>query len=324
MGTNACFAQVLSFSLLILIIFIVGIVIAYYILFYSSHGLWNVLLFRHKKPRFFSGPKSIKFGDPRKCGLSCAKHFFIEGNDGILGAWYADRGGICHGFALYLHGQGRTRASTSRVKTVEVMSNFGFRVLTIDYRGFGDSDGVPTEKGVVEDAKTALKWLRMIRNSKNSDAPIIVWGHSLGTAIALELYSQECDQDQIDGLVLEGALVSIHNELSSKTLVYKRKALCLYEYTERKSLQSFNNAKVIGNVNCPLLFLHSQDDPVISHKKSIELFKKVNPKVKEYSNYALFNECFGHNHINCSQKLTDYLTDFIETIENFRKLQKRM
>jgi abhydrolase domain-containing protein 12 len=72
-----------------------------------------------------------------------------------------------------------------RVQCYKVFSSrLGANVLAIDYRGFGDSEGVPSESGLAKDAQAAWDWL--IFNGANPEDILIV-GHSLGTAVAAKL-----------------------------------------------------------------------------------------------------------------------------------------
>ena len=61
-------------------------------------------------------------------------------------------------------------------------------MLAIDYRGYGDSSRVSqiTETSLVQDALTALNWLK---NSIHPEAEVVIWGHSLGTGVACKLGS---------------------------------------------------------------------------------------------------------------------------------------
>lgn len=110
---------------------------------------------------------------------------------------------------LYLHGNAATRAVPTRV---QIYSTFSSRaqvnILAIDYRGFAESTGYPTERGTIEDALSAIKWL-IGRGAKPED--ILVIGHSLGAGIAtqsLELAEAELGQP-FRGLVVMGSQASI-------------------------------------------------------------------------------------------------------------------
>jgi len=88
---------------------------------------------------------------------------------------------------LYLHGNGPTRAFSSRVQQYQAFSTrLNANVLAIDYRGFADSTGGerPSQEGLTVDAISAFEWL--IQNGKKEE-DILVVGHSLGTGVAGQL-----------------------------------------------------------------------------------------------------------------------------------------
>ena len=94
---------------------------------------------------------------------------------------------------LYCHGAAATRAAPTRVLHYSSFtSRFRANVLVIDYRGFGESEGVPSSYGLVEDAKTAWRWL-MEQGARPQDVMII--GHSLGTAVATGLATSLARED---------------------------------------------------------------------------------------------------------------------------------
>lgn len=97
---------------------------------------------------------------------------------------------------LFLHGNAATRAFGARVRHYQAFtSRLGANVLAIDYRGFADSTGKPSEVGLVRDARAAFDWL--VANGKQAQ-DILIIGHSLGTGVsgqfAVELASKgiEC------------------------------------------------------------------------------------------------------------------------------------
>ena len=86
---------------------------------------------------------------------------------------------------LYLHGLGETRTKWVCVEHAKLLScHLQLHVLVIDWRGFGDSAGYPSEAGLRADAAAALAWLetRGVPASR-----VLVWGHSLGTGFAVWL-----------------------------------------------------------------------------------------------------------------------------------------
>ena len=136
-------------------------------------------------------------------------------DDGRLGAWLAhrDRSG-CAGrpkrVALYLHGNGENRAWAPAVRKVRALAStrYCYDVVAFDYAGFGDSAGEPTEEGAYGDAMAAYEWAR----GRFPDREVLLYGHSLGSVIALRLASRLCAARDRGGpkppraLVIEGAL----------------------------------------------------------------------------------------------------------------------
>lgn len=80
-----------------------------------------------------------------------------------------------HGILIYLHGNSFDRTSPHRCELYRILSAIDLHVLALDYRGYGDSSGRPTEDGVVADAKAIYDYARSLDPAK----PIFVWGHSM-------------------------------------------------------------------------------------------------------------------------------------------------
>ncbi len=67
-----------------------------------------------------------------------------------------------------------------------------YDVFVFDYRGFGDSTGEPTEKGLIRDARYVYDWLHNITNGQRR---IYIWGQSLGSAVACQLAARLSDDE---------------------------------------------------------------------------------------------------------------------------------
>ncbi len=92
-----------------------------------------------------------------------------------------------HPTVLFFHGNGANRAIRYRVSLYRQLSGrLGANVLAIDYRGFGNSDGTPTEVGLAKDANAGWDWLITYGATPSS---ILIMGHSLGTSVATMLAS---------------------------------------------------------------------------------------------------------------------------------------
>jgi abhydrolase domain-containing protein 12 len=86
---------------------------------------------------------------------------------------------------LFFHGNAGSRATWHRVRFCQAWtSRLDANVLAVDYRGFADSEGTPSEQGLGIDAKAAWDWL-VERGAQPSD--ILLLGHSLGTGVVAKL-----------------------------------------------------------------------------------------------------------------------------------------
>ena len=112
---------------------------------------------------------------------------------------------------LYLHGNTASRGAPHRVEMYQRLRKLNYHVISIDYRGYGDSCSVPPhEKGVVYDALAVYQYITSITKS-----PVYLWGHSLGTGVSTHLLSLLSDMS-LQGpkaLVLESPFNNIRDEI---------------------------------------------------------------------------------------------------------------
>ena len=85
--------------------------------------------------------------------------------------------------------------------------NLGCNVLMLEYRGYGLSTGTPDETGLIVDAQTGLDYIRQKKETK--DSKIIIYGQSLGGAVAIQLVAKNQNDGDIRGLVLENTFLSM-------------------------------------------------------------------------------------------------------------------
>jgi abhydrolase domain-containing protein 12 len=97
---------------------------------------------------------------------------------------------------LYFHGNAMNRASPIRIRAYQHFTKLGMNVVAIDYRGFGDSQGHPTEQGLLRDARATYKWVlerqkecgaKNSTKKSNLAGQILISGQSLGTGVASRL-----------------------------------------------------------------------------------------------------------------------------------------
>ena len=167
---------------------------------------------------------------------------------------------------LYLHGNGGNIASN--LEHAVRLRNFGASVLIVDYRGYGRSTGgFPSESRVYEDAEVA--WQYLVQQKKIKPEEIIIYGHSLGGAIAIELASHH---PEAGGLIAESTFTSIE-DMSKKQHVYSFFPIHLL------LSQKFASLSKIPAVKMPALFIHGTGDELAPYHMSERLYEAaVGPK----------------------------------------------
>jgi hypothetical protein len=163
---------------------------------------------------------------------------------------------------LLLPGTGRTIGGL--VHVASALHEAGASVLMIDYRGLGRSDRATlTEATMYEDATTAWQHLRWFQGDPTR---CLVYGHSLGAAIALELAARHPDAA---GVIIEGAPTSMRDLLATSGL----SRLFPVGWLARGR---FDVAGKLARVRAPILFIHGKDDPIVPPAMSVELHRRAN------------------------------------------------
>jgi len=127
----------------------------------------------------------------------------------ILGAFFirpSNKGMAKNVTIIMFHGNaGNIGHRVPIAKIIE--ENTGCNVLMLEYRGYGMSTGTPNEAGLMIDAQTGLDWIRNGKETKGNK--IVVYGQSLGGAVAIQLVAKNQGADDIVGLILENTFTSI-------------------------------------------------------------------------------------------------------------------
>jgi fermentation-respiration switch protein FrsA (DUF1100 family) len=128
-------------------------------------------------------------------------------------------------------------------------------VLLLDYRGYGRSEGRPTEKGLYEDAEAAYRW---ILTQGFEPRQVILHGESLGTAVAVELASRV----PCAGLVLEAPFTSAR-AVAGRVMPLVGPAL----------IRGYDSLSKIKDVRVPVFVIHGDADEVIAYQFGQQLFR---------------------------------------------------
>ncbi|MGY2293083.1 alpha/beta hydrolase [Pseudomonas sp. SDO528_S397] len=168
---------------------------------------------------------------------------------------------------LYLHGVRWNL--TGQLFRIAQLQALGFSVMAIDYRGFGQSHGdLPSEARVYEDARIA--WERF-EQLQPDPAKRLIYGHSLGGAVAIDLAAELGKQQPapVRGLVIESTFTSLADVAAAvaNTRLPVRWLLS----------QKFDSIDKIADIHMPLLVVHGLDDRFVPPRFSQQLFDAALP-----------------------------------------------
>jgi fermentation-respiration switch protein FrsA (DUF1100 family) len=192
-----------------------------------------------------------------------AEDVWMSASDGVrIHGWKIRAPAGAEWVTLYLHGNAGNL--THRVGHMEMIPRAGSDLLIIDYRGYGKSEGKPSEDGIYRDADTAYEYLV---ESGYAPQRLVIYGESLGTAAAVDLASRR----PCAGLVLEAPFPSA-SSVASRVLPL------LGPLAARGRLET---ATKIPRVKAPILVIHGTLDHVIDYELGQEVFKAA-PAPKEF------------------------------------------
>ncbi|MBW4473163.1 MAG: alpha/beta hydrolase [Stenomitos rutilans HA7619-LM2] len=162
---------------------------------------------------------------------------------------------------LYFSGVGRNMGDYNYLARVAAFHQLGFSVLTVDYRGYGSSEGsFPSERQVYEDSQAAWSYLR--ERCHLLPKQIVLYGESLGGAIALDLAVKH---PEAEGLIMQSSFTSMAEVVEQRGFL--RFFPVRWLLTER-----FDSLSKVRSLQIPVLFLHGTADSVVPPQMSQRLY----------------------------------------------------
>ena len=161
---------------------------------------------------------------------------------------------------LWLHGNAGNIGG--RLDNLRMLHDaLGLSVLIFDYRGYGQSGGVPSEAAMYEDAEAALEFLRSDKGLDPVES-IVLFGRSLGGAVAVETAARR----SVRGVVLESAFTSVR-DMARRTHPYLPSSLVMRMIESR-----FDALSRIPDVGSPVLIVHGDRDDLVPTDHARRLF----------------------------------------------------
>jgi len=214
-------------------------------------------VFEHRLIFFPDYPNRLG-GDWQPKGLP-VEEVWLRATDGIkLHCWWIAGEGAEFTFVAF-HGNASNMAA--RADVFRFLRALPANVLAVEYRGYGHSEGSPSEKGIYVDAQAAYDYLTRQRGIRPSR--LISYGQSLGTAVAVDLAANR----DVAGVVLEAPFPSAR-------AVARR----VYPFLPGLSLvvrSKFDTVRKLASIRTPILIVHCARDPVLAFSLGEQVFAQA-------------------------------------------------
>uniref|UniRef100_A0A669QJ76 AB hydrolase-1 domain-containing protein n=1 Tax=Phasianus colchicus TaxID=9054 RepID=A0A669QJ76_PHACC len=217
--------------------------------------------------------------------------------------WFEEALGDAHPIIIYLHGNGGTSGGW------ELMGAAGFHILALDYRGYGDSSGHPSESGFTTDVLALYDWAK----ARSGNMGTIVCPHppSGDGDVPSDSYPMLLPGVQVDAVVLESPYTNIRDAAANIPITKIYRQFPGFEYLILDSMalgnMFFRNDENVKVLACPLLILHAEDDTVLPPQLGRQLFETARRAYKDKSKVKLitFPEKLGlgHDYISSNPEL---------------------
>ncbi len=252
----------------------------YFLILISTYIFQRDLLYHPGENNYFGDSLTVKI-----------EKIKIKTQDNIeLLSWYHNKNLNDYKTILFLHGN--AGSLENRIHKINHFKDMNVNFLLISWRGFSGNKGKPTEKGLYEDARSAVEWLQ----SKGvEESNIIIYGESLGTGVATEIAQNK----NFAGVILESPFTSMIDAGKNK-----------YPYLPVKFLlkDKYESNKKIKNIKRPILIMHGKVDNIVPFEMGKKMYELANqPK------YSYFSEYDDHM-MEYNEKLLNVVNSFINSL----------
>ena len=199
---------------------------------------------------------------PSDAGLRQAEEVALQSADGVrVSVWHvAPR----EDMPVIIYFQGNGGGLKLRAERFKKLTADGTGLVALNYRGYGGSDGKPSETGIILDAKAAYDFAA----SRYGAGRIVLWGESLGTGVAVALAAE----NPVARVLLESPYTSIADVAAS-----------VYWFVPVRLLlvDSFRSDQRIAKVTAPVLVVHGERDNVVRFTFGERLYELI-PGPKQF------------------------------------------
>jgi fermentation-respiration switch protein FrsA (DUF1100 family) len=256
-------------------------------------SLFTFVYLRYFEKKGIYYPSKEIILSPADVGLKHEDIFFKTKDKLRLNGWFvpADQS---RGTLLFCHGNAGN--ISHRVDIIKIFNQLNLNVFIFDYRGYGRSQGIPSEAGLYKDTQAAFQYL-LSRGDVDREA-IVIYGKSIGANVAIELAS----------IVKAAVLISESGFTSAYDMGRK-----LFPYLPIKWIITvkFDAKAAIKDITIPKLIIHSEDDEIIPFTMGEKLFEAAASPKEFYRMQGTHNEAIFTAGEEYSLRLDSFLSKYL-------------
>lgn len=194
---------------------------------------------------------------PAQRGLANFEQIWIQANEGSpkVKVWHNDYKGK-EGIVIYFHGNSGRLSNNSN--TFKILEDQGYGVFAMTYRGYGGSEGSPSEKGIFTDSQALIDFIAETEDTKN----ISVIGRSLGTGVATHLAAT----NELDSIVLISPYTSVADVAAD---------IYWFFPTQWLIWDRFDSLAIADQIDERVMILHGDKDTVVPIRFGKKLFEAI-------------------------------------------------
>lgn len=213
------------------------------------------MAFRHLEDQFIYYPEQPYFAHPKDYGWPYQDIWITTEDDVRIHGWWI--GAPEHETqVLFLHGNAGN--ISHRLDRLASLGKIPARFLLLDYRGYGQSEGKPSEKGLYKDAHAAYQYLL---DQGTSPDKLVVFGESLGGAVAIDLASTK----KVGRLIAESTFTSLR-DMANIVMPWVPSAFVS---------NGFQSIEKLSKVHVPLLIIHGTNDSIVPFEMGKKLYENA-------------------------------------------------
>lgn len=259
-----------------------------------------ILYIRYLECSTLFAPSKIIEATPADLGLSFEDIHFNTEDNVTLNGWFIPaaeavdvsrmRKSTRRSTLLFLHGNAGNIGD--RLGKLAFFFQMGVNVFIFDYRGYGKSQGNPTENGIYKDAVAAYEYL--LTRSKDVDPKnIVAYGASLGGVVAIDLATKR----ELSGVIVDSAFTSARDMAKE-----------IYPFLPSFFIQlKLDSIVKIKYVTIPKLFFHSKQDEIVPFALGEKLYRAA-PSPKKF---LQIRGTHVNAHTESAEEFVKGITDFL-------------